>query len=250
VLLRNPLALVFLAALFIPLERVWALRKAPLLRAGWQTDVVHFFATHVVQQLALVIAMGLVVAAVDPLVSRGLQDAVAAQPASAQFVEAILLVEFLGYGMHRAFHAFPSLWRIHAVHHSSEHLDWLAALRAHPLDQVLTRSVQFIPLYLLGFSAQTFGSITGVLGLWAIFLHANVRGRFGPVEHLVATPHFHHWHHAADAHGNFSGLLPWVDALFGTRVDRRDWPANYGCDAPVPQGWWRQLTWPFRRKIA
>jgi sterol desaturase/sphingolipid hydroxylase (fatty acid hydroxylase superfamily) len=107
VLLRNPLALVFLAALFIPLERVWALRKAPLLRAGWQTDVVHFFATHVVQQLALVIAMGLVVAAVDPLVSRGLQDAVAAQPASAQFVEAILLVEFLGYGMHRAFHAFP-----------------------------------------------------------------------------------------------------------------------------------------------
>ncbi len=249
-LLRNPLALVFLAALFIPLERVWALREAPLLRAGWKTDVVHFFATHVVQQLALVIAIGLVVAAIDPLVSRGLQDAVAAQPASVQFVEAILLVEFLGYGMHRTFHAIPALWRIHAVHHSSEHLDWLAALRAHPLDQALTRSVQFIPLYLLGFSAQTFGSITGVLGLWAIFLHANVRARFGPLEHLVATPHFHHWHHAAEAHGNFSGLMPWVDALFGTRVQRSDWPSNYGCDAPVPQGWWRQLTWPFRRKIA
>lgn len=30
----------------------------------------------------------------------------------------------------------------------------------------------------------------------AIFIHANVRLRFDPLEQLVATPVFHHWHHA------------------------------------------------------
>ncbi|MFT3707798.1 MAG: sterol desaturase family protein [Archangium sp.] len=247
VLIRNPLALLFLALLFIPLERVWTLRKAKVLREGWKTDVLHFFATHVLQQLALVLGIGLVVGVLDPLVSKGLQEAVASQPRAVQFVEALLLVELIGYWMHRAFHVVPAMWRIHAVHHSSEHLDWLAALRVHPLDQTITRTVQFMPLYLLGFSAETFGGLTLVLGLWAIFLHANVRLRFGPLEHLLATPHFHHWHHAGDAQVNFSGLFPWVDRLFGTRAKRVEWPGAYGCDAPVPPSWWKQITWPFAR---
>lgn len=249
-LLRNPLALVFLAALFIPLERVWTLRKAPLLRAGWKTDLAHFFATHVLQQLALVLAIGLVVGLIDPFVSSTLQNAVSSQPAPVQFLEALLLVELIGYFMHRAFHSVKVLWRIHAVHHSSEHLDWLAALRVHPLDQAITRSVQFVPLYLLGFGEGTFGGLTMVLGLWAIFLHANVRARFGFLERLVATPHFHHWHHAGETNCNFAGLMPWVDVVFGTRAKQPTWPETYGCDAPVPSGWWRQISWPFRRRSA
>jgi sterol desaturase/sphingolipid hydroxylase (fatty acid hydroxylase superfamily) len=247
VLLRNPLALLFLALLFVPLERAWALRPAKVLREGWRTDVLHFFATHVLQQLALVLGVGLVVGLLDPLVSKRVQDAISEQPRALQLVEALLIVELIGYGMHRAFHVVPALWRIHAVHHSSEHLDWLAALRVHPLDQTITRTVQFVPLYLLGYSAETFGGLALVLGLWAVFLHANVRLRFGVLEHVVATPHFHHWHHAGDAQVNFAGLFPWVDRLFGTRAREREWPATYGCDAPVPRSWWRQLTWPFAR---
>jgi sterol desaturase/sphingolipid hydroxylase (fatty acid hydroxylase superfamily) len=209
--------------------------------------VLHFFATHVLQQLALVLGIGLVVGLLDPLVSTRVQEAIGAQPRALQFVEALLIVELIGYWMHRAFHVVPFMWRIHAVHHSSEHLDWLAALRVHPLDQTLTRTAQFVPLYLLGFSAETFGGLTLVLGLWAIFLHANVRLRFGLLEHVLATPHFHHWHHAGETQANFSGLFPWVDRLFGTRAAERAWPSGYGCDAPVPSAWWKQITWPFAR---
>ncbi|MEW5741617.1 MAG: sterol desaturase family protein [Myxococcota bacterium] len=249
-LLRNPLALVILAALFVPVERIFWLRRQRLLRPGWRTDLIHFFVTHTLLQLCLVLSVGLVVAAVDPLVSPRLQDAVAGQPRALQVVEALLLVEFLGYGCHRAFHRVPWLWRIHAVHHSSEQLDWLAALRVHPFDQAITRTVQFVPLYLLGFPLEIFAGAAGLVGLWAVFLHANVRFRFGPFERLLATPAFHHWHHSAEAAGrdtNFSGLFPWVDALFGTLHLPREWPRTYGTDLPVPQGYLEQLAFPLTR---
>ena len=244
--MRNPIAILVLALLFIPLERLFSLRKQPILRPGWRTDVAHFFASHFLEQVCLVLALGAILAFTEPLVSPRFQDAVANQPAGLQFLEALLIVELIGYFMHRAFHSVPWMWRIHAVHHSSEQMDWLAGLRVHPLDQTLTRSMQFIPLYLLGFTRETFGGLALVIGLWAILLHANVRWRFGWLERVVATPHFHHWHHAGDARSNFSGLFPWVDSLFGTRSQPKHWPERYGSDAPMPQGWHRQILFPFR----
>jgi len=253
VLFRNPLALIFLATIFVPLERVWALKRARVFRPGWRTDVAHFFATHVLEQLSLVIGLGLAVAVLDPLIgalgAARVQAFVATQPGALQFVEALVLIELIGYFMHRAFHRVPALWRIHSVHHSSEHLDWLAALRVHPLDQALTRTAQFVPLYLLGFGWGTFGGLTLVLGLWAIFLHSNVRARFGWLEHVIATPHFHHWHHDGQAQVNFSGLFPFVDRLFGTRSTERAWPASYGCDRPLPDRYLAQLVAPLSPRL-
>lgn len=237
-LFHSPLALLVLAALFTPLERLWPLARRPLLRPGWRTDVAHFFFTHPLQQLGVVLAVGLVVAVVDPFAPSLVQR----QPRALQVVEAVLLLELVGYGMHRLFHSVPALWRIHAVHHSSEHLDWLAAVRAHPLDQTLTRGVQVLVLTVAGFPLGVVAGAAGALGLWAVFLHANVRVRFGPLEHLVATPRFHHWHHAKEARGNYAGLLPVVDTLFGTNVTGAGWPAAGGVEAPPPESWWAHLT--------
>ncbi|MBM4778663.1 MAG: sterol desaturase family protein [Archangiaceae bacterium] len=236
-LIRNPVGLLVLAVLFVPLERSWPLRRAPVLRAGWKTDVAHFFVSHTLQQLALVLCIGLIVSVVDPFAASVVQR----QPAGLQVVEALLLVELVGYGMHRAFHTVPWLWRIHAVHHSSERLDWLASLRVHPLDQTLTRSVQFLVLTLLGFPVTIFGAATVLLGLWAIFLHANVRFRFGVLERFIATPAFHHWHHARGARGNYAGLFPWVDTLFRTNVTAAQWPEDAGTDDAPPERYWAHL---------
>lgn len=244
--MQNPIALLVLALLFIPLERLFPLRKQAILRPGWRTDVAHFFASHFLEQVALVLAIGTLLTFVEPLVNPAFQDQVAAQPGVLQFLEALLIVELIGYFMHRAFHAVPWLWRIHAVHHSSEQMDWLAALRVHPLDQTVTRSIQFIPIYLLGYSSETFGGLALFIGLWAILVHANVRFRFGLLERFIATPHFHHWHHAGDARSNFSGLFPWVDSLFGTRLQPEAWPEHYGSDEPMPDRWHRQMLFPFR----
>lgn len=112
----------------------------------------------------------------------------------------------------------------------------------HPLDQTITRVVQFVVLSALGFPFQLAAGATVLLGLWAIFLHANVRLRFGVLEGLVATPAFHHWHHGRNARGNYAGLFPWVDALFGTRVGAVGWPERHGTDAAPKATWWGHLT--------
>src|SRR5579862_4677217 len=39
-------------------------------------------------------------------------------PRIAGVVLAILLLDVLRYGIHRAFHGFAALWRVHQVHHS------------------------------------------------------------------------------------------------------------------------------------
>ncbi len=249
---QHLLGLLVLAALFIPLERLFTLRRQPVLRLGWRTDCVHFFLTGALEKVALAVGVGLTVAMLEPVVNARLQDWVSSQPRRWQFVEALVLVELIGYFMHRAFHRVPWLWRVHAVHHSSAQLDWLAAVRVHPLDQALTRLAQFVPLYLLGFHVDLLAGAAGVLGVYAVLLHANVRWRLGPLKWLVATAEFHHWHHAADADArsaNFAGLFPVIDVLFGTAyLPSGRQPTGYGTETPVPAGYVAQLAFPFRAR--
>ena len=162
----------------------------------------------------------------------------------------LLVADLVQYWTHRAYHEIPFLWRFHAVHHSSEHLDWVAASRLHPLDQTFIRVCGILPVYLLGFSKETFGALIAFEGLLAIFIHANVRWRFGWLEWLIATPAFHHWHHANENHEtsnkNFSGLLPWVDWIFGTFYLPKKYPAKYGINEKMPDDYLGQMARPFK----
>ena len=134
------------------------------------------------------------------------------------------------------------------MHHSITEMDWLAAGHLHPLDQVFTRSCAVVPLLALGFTRATFGAYLVFATLLAIGIHANVRFRFGPLLHVVATPEFHHWHHSKDPAAidtNFGGF-PIVDRLFGTLYLPADHhPADYGTSEPEPDGYLAQLAWPF-----
>ncbi len=103
----------------------------------------------------------------------------------------------------------------------------------------------------LGFSPIAVAAYQPFLTLYAIFLHANVRADFGPLQYLIATPAFHRWHHTSEAEGrdkNFAGLLPLWDLLFGTfHMPAGVTPKRFGVDAPpVPKGYWAQLWFPFR----
>jgi len=76
------------------------------------------------------------------------------------------------------------------------------------------------------------------------------RFRLRALDWLLVTPRFHHWHHAAHPEAvdrNFAVHLPWIDRLFGTAHLPVEWPQAYGIAGdPVPEGYWRQLKWPFR----
>ena len=92
------------------------------------------------------------------------------------------------------------------------------------------------------------------VSIQATFIHANLRFDFGPLRWLMATPQFHHWHHAADPAAvdkNFAVHLPVLDRVFGSyHLPEGQWPAAYGIagGAPVPEGYVSQFTHPFRRQ--
>ena len=84
--------------------------------------------------------------------------------------------------------------------------------------------------------------------VWGFFIHANVRWRFGPLEWLIATPAFHHWHYSRVEHTNrnYALMLPLLDRLFGTLYLPQRWPSDYGLEAALPTTLGAQLIGPLR----
>jgi sterol desaturase/sphingolipid hydroxylase (fatty acid hydroxylase superfamily) len=162
---------------------------------------------------------------------------------------ALLLISDLAFWLaHRLFHAIPLLWQFHRIHHSSEHLDWLASFRVHPVDQIVNATIIAAPVLLLGFSPLAV-LIYGLFYQWhAIFLHSNVRAGLGPLSAIFTTPKFHHWHHAnqPDAYDkNFGGQLVFWDKLFGTAKIENEYPDQYGIDHPLPENFLSHILEPF-----
>jgi sterol desaturase/sphingolipid hydroxylase (fatty acid hydroxylase superfamily) len=149
-------------------------------------------------------------------------------------------------------HEVPLLWRFHAVHHSSERLDWLAAARLHPLEGFLGGLVIAPPLILIGIAPGVLGVFSAFVTFWAVFQHANVTWRLRWLEPFWSTPEYHHWHHSDEPQArnkNYAGLLPIFDRVFDTQyrpTDRR--PQVYGIGGGMPEGYVAQMAVPFRRR--
>ena len=239
--------LLFAVALTL-IERLFALHPRRFRRDRWRTDLVHLLLNNLLITGGLVVAVIGLAVAVQPLVNADFQALVAGQPTWLQFLEAVLVTDVAQYWAHRATHQVPWLWRFHKVHHSIEQMDWLAAGRLHPLDSIFTRAFTVLPLYLMGFTRATFGAYLALTTLQALFIHANVRIRFGALRWVTATPEFHHWHHASDvaaANKNFAGNLPVLDVVFGTCHLPDHMPSSYGMGEPAPRGYVAQMKWPF-----
>jgi len=171
-------------------------------------------------------------------------------PLAVQALLFLVLSDFMLYWLHRLFH--NELWKYHAVHHSSEELDWISAARFHPINLILgTISVDVI-LLMAGISPNIMLWVGPFTTLHSAFVHANLNWTLGPFKYLLATPVFHRWHHTALKAGgstNFAGTFPLWDILFGTfRMPQGQLPANYGKDeAAMPSEVVGQLTFPFKR---
>jgi sterol desaturase/sphingolipid hydroxylase (fatty acid hydroxylase superfamily) len=246
----NPIDILLAAAVFLPIERLIALRPRKVLRRQWRVDVAHMIASGVLIRLGGYAVLVVALQASDVAVPGSWRAAVAGQPGWLQFIEVVLLADLGFYLAHRLFHAVPALWRIHSVHHSIEEMDWLAAHRVHPLDQIFTKTVSLLPVFALGFEAAPVAAFTVLYQWQSLLVHANVRMDFGPLRWVLASPHFHHWHHANERQAwdrNFAGQLPLWDVIFGTLyMPRGRMPERYGTDAPVPETYVGQLAYPFR----
>lgn len=255
-------SLVVLTAVFGVLEWLAPARpQQPRLRRGVPTDLTYWFftplVTKTVTRVAIVIVVvGLAFVAGVPVTRESLESflqprgPISELPWGVQLIALLVLADGISYVMHRWLHR-PLLWAFHAVHHSSTEVDWLSSVRLHPVNDVVIRVAQTIPIVLLGFDPTLLVAFVPFLQLYAIFIHANVPWSFGPLRYVIATPAFHRWHHAAEEEGlnrNFAALFPVFDLLFGTfHMPRDRVPEAFGIpNGDVPDGIVAQLTYPFR----
>ena len=258
-LVRLSAWLTLLVAIFVPLERLFAAHPREVLRKGILTDLGYFFVNSLATAALLGLPMGVVAWAVHAAMPEAFLAAMGALPLWARAGLGLVAGEVGYYWGHRLSHEIPFLWRFHSIHHAAEDVDFLVNTHAHPLDMVFSRFCGLVPLYVLGLSGpvgpggSTVAVITALVGtLWGFFIHANLRWRFGPLEWLVSTPAFHHWHHTKNGplNRNYASTLPWLDRFFGTHHLPAAWPDAYGIKAEVPDNLLDQLAYPLTPRPA
>jgi len=87
------------------------------------------------------------------------------------------------------------------------------------VDVIVTRGLRYAPIVVLGFSETALMVYVLIVAAQATFIHANVRWELHLLRRVIATPAFHHWHHANEPEAidkNFAVHTPVWDRLFGT----------------------------------
>jgi sterol desaturase/sphingolipid hydroxylase (fatty acid hydroxylase superfamily) len=135
---------------------------------------------------------------------------------------AVVLLDLVIYFQHVMFHAVPTLWRLHRVHHADVDFDVTTGVRFHPVEILLSTGLKCAAVAAFGASAAAVLVFELLLNATAMFNHANARMQ--PVldrwlRWLVVTPDMHRVHHSIrynESSSNFGFNLPWWDRVFGT----------------------------------
>jgi sterol desaturase/sphingolipid hydroxylase (fatty acid hydroxylase superfamily) len=158
---------------------------------------------------------------------------------------AIVMSDGLAYAIHRAAHANPLLWRMHASHHLPDRLYAFMAVVDGPLIIFLMRFLRPGLLWIVGFP----GSVVfahAMFDLWqGLSTHAGIDTDNPWLSRVVQTPQLHRLHHSADpAHaGNYGLLLTLWDRVFGSFIAPEPITPTVGLvpDSRLPHSWWRAL---------
>ncbi len=249
--------LFLLGLVFGPLEILFPANNQRLFRyRGITLDVFYWFFTPIFTRMTTNYALAGILFVLYYFLGSAFQVSIldgygplSRQPKLLQALEILLLVDFIDYWTHRAFHT-SRLWRIHAIHHSPEQMNWISSSRMHPLNDLVTRVCQVIPVAMLGFSGSAVLFVVPYLFFYVIFLHSNLSWNFGPLRTVLVSPAYHRWHHTTEDEGidkNFAGIFPIWDILFGTYHCPDHLPKKYGVlKEKIPESILGQLIYPFR----
>jgi sterol desaturase/sphingolipid hydroxylase (fatty acid hydroxylase superfamily) len=151
----------------------------------------------------------------------GLINALALSGAPAVLL-AVVLLDLSIYFQHVMFHAVPTLWRLHRVHHSDLEFDLTTGTRFHPIEILLSTLIKMAAVVAIGAPALAVLAFEVLLNAASMFNHANAKLPAGVdrwLRLLVVTPDMHRVHHSAiynETNSNFGFNVPWWDRLFGT----------------------------------
>lgn len=247
------LDLFIMVLLFVPIELAFPKNKLQSkFHEEWRTDLIYFGISHLAIQLFGVITKKPAVAFFGWMNLESFQLWVQDLPFVIELLLALLITDLFQYWAHRFFHSHHYLWRFHSVHHSTKNMDWLAGSRTHFIDIFFTRSISYIPLYVMGFSTLTFNVYIIFIAIHAVLIHVNTSINFGFLKYIITTPQYHFWHHCEETEHygkNFAVVFPFIDKLFGTyHLPGNKWPKGTGLvDASFPKGFVRQLIFPFTK---
>lgn len=157
----------------------------------------------------------------------GVGSVVGGLPAWARLLVALVVYDFVAFGVHVFIHRSDALWSVHKVHHSSLQLDGLATTRTHMFEHLVRNLPAQAVLFSLGFSASVVATTLVVYAAFALHGHSNLRvgGRW--LELLFVTPRLHRLHHLPETSlTNFGTVFTVWDRLFGRLVVRDASPSE------------------------
>ncbi|PCI98020.1 MAG: hypothetical protein COB15_06720 [Flavobacteriales bacterium] len=240
------LSLLFLILIFVPMEKIFpAKAKQKLFRLNWFLDFTFFLGQYLLWSGLVLWALNIFNNSLTSVIPNSFQTLIQSQPIILQSFEALIFSDLLIYWGHRLQHKVDFLWRFHKVHHSVEHLDWLAAHREHPIDSIYTIGLINLPAFIMGFPLETIAGVIAFRGIWAIYIHSNVRLPIGPIKMLIGAPELHHWHHSLERDtGNYANISPIMDLIFRTYVCPNKEPEKFGIKEKVPKNYLGQMVEP------
>tara|TARA_R110000751_G_scaffold95557_3_gene186769 strand:- start:1072 stop:1953 length:882 start_codon:yes stop_codon:yes gene_type:complete len=249
--------LVFALELLIP----WR-KKQPIIRKGFWLDAFYILFNFFLFSLIGYNALSNVGVELfnDFLRLFGIQNIVSIEvqhlPVWAQLLIMFIVADFIQWNVHRMLHRVPWLWKFHQVHHSVKEMGFAAQFRFHFMETLVYKSVQYIPLAMIGFGIEQFF----IVHMFSVFVghlnHANLDWSYGKFGYIFNNPRMHIWHHAKQLppqhkYGmNFGLTLSIWDYLFGTAYvpeSGKNLEIGFNGDENFPNDFANQLTFPFKK---
>lgn len=188
---------------------------------------------------------------VDNIVAFELQT----WPVWSQLLIMFVIADFIQWNVHRQLHKQPILWKFHKIHHSVKEMGFAAQFRFHFLETIVYKTVQYVPLAMIGFGIEQFF----VVHMFSVFIghlnHANVGWNYGIFGYIINNPRMHIWHHSKALPRehpfgmNYGISLSIWDYLFRTAYvpkDGRDIEIGFHGDEKFPTDFKNQLLYPFK----
>jgi len=254
------IAFIVLCFIFGLLEYFFRANKSQpslLKRPDKYTDLLYFFIASPINKAVENFGILIVLAAIYGNDPEAIKNAIYHSnflighlPATLQIIAMLIIGDFTSYWLHRGFHS-KKLWKFHIIHHSPPHLDWLAAARGHPINNIVQGWINILILLLLGCNPQHLEAYLPFLLLHGVLVHSNVRWTYGYIGKWLVSPQFHRWHHTSQKEGldkNFGGILTIWDRAFGTfYMPQNCFPNKFGVTQTIPNSFIKQILYPFRR---
>ncbi len=256
--------LIAISLFFLILEWIRPWRKSQLkFRQDFWLDFFYMFFNFFLFSLIIYNAASDVVVNLfnDGLHALGVNNMVALNldswPKWSQLLALLVIRDFIQWWVHRLLHRLDFLWEFHKVHHSVQQMGFAAHLRYHWMETVVYRTIEYLPLAMIGFGIDDFFLVHIFTLAVGHFNHSNLKLNLGPLKYVFNNPQMHIWHHAENLPKdrrrgvNFGLTLSMWDYLWGTDYiphNGRDIKLGFPQVDEFPKTFWKQITHGFGKK--